>query len=218
MPSPSSFFCYTSLTKYLYMAFNGSLVCHTGCTRPPAEEGGVPPYWPPNMTTETTVICVVNSMLSAMDQGHVGALNRSLDLLAAFDTVDHGILIDIMQHRFTVCGRALEWLAEFLTDRTQIVRVGGSESAALTLKYGVPQGAVTVHWVHRGCHTHPDEEWPGPSSVRRRYSGNAALPTRWRSAADVESQWLLRWRQWLVRLKAPKVEWKRDWIASVWYR
>jgi len=77
-----------------------------------------------------------------MDQGHVGAL-MLLDLSAAFDTVDHGVLNDVMQHRFGVCGNALEWLADFLTDRTQIVRVGSSESAALILKYGVPQGSVT---------------------------------------------------------------------------
>jgi len=79
-------------------------------------------------------------MLSAMDQGHVGAL-MLLDQSAAFDTVDHGVLTDVMQHRFGVCGSALEWLADFLTDRMQVVRVGGSES--LTLKYGVPQGSVT---------------------------------------------------------------------------
>jgi len=48
-----------------------------------------------------------------------------------------------MQHRFGVCGSALEWLADILTDRTQIVRVGGSDSAALTVTYGVPQGSVT---------------------------------------------------------------------------
>jgi len=66
-----------------------------------------------------------------------------LDLSAAFNLVDHGLLIDVMQHRFGVCGSALEWLADVLTDRTQIVRVGDSESATLTLKYGVPQGSVT---------------------------------------------------------------------------
>ena len=76
-------------------------------------------------------------MLMAMDQGHVGAL-MLLDLSAAFDTVDHRILDDVMQRRFGVSGSALDWLADFLKDRTQIVRVGGSESTALTLKYGVP--------------------------------------------------------------------------------
>ena len=95
----------------------------------------------PFHSTETAVICVVNSMLMAMDQGHVGAL-MLLDLSAAFDTVDHRILDDVMRRRFGVCGSALDWLADFLRDRTQIVRVGGSESAALTLKYGVPQGSV----------------------------------------------------------------------------
>jgi hypothetical protein len=80
-------------------------------------------------------------MLNAMDQGHVGAL-MLLDLSAAFDTVDHRILDDVMRRRFGVSGSALDWLADFLKDRTQIVRAGGSESAALTLKYGVPQGSV----------------------------------------------------------------------------
>jgi len=47
-----------------------------------------------------------------------------------------------MQRCFGVCGSALDWLADFLTDRTQIVRADGSESAALILKYGVPQGSV----------------------------------------------------------------------------
>jgi len=63
--------------------------------------------WRPFHSTETAVICVVNSMLSAMDQGHVGAL-MLLDLSVAFDTVDHGILIDVMQHHFRVCSSALE--------------------------------------------------------------------------------------------------------------
>jgi Reverse transcriptase (RNA-dependent DNA polymerase) len=65
-----------------------------------------------------------------------------LDLSAAFDTVDRRILDDVMRRRFGVCGIDLDWLADFLNDRTQTVRAGGSESAALTLMYGVPQGSV----------------------------------------------------------------------------
>jgi hypothetical protein len=95
----------------------------------------------PFHSTETAVICVVDSMLKAMDQGHVGAL-MLLDLSAAFDTVDHQILHDVMRRRFGVCGSALDWLADFLKDRTQTVRVGGSESAVSKLNFGVPQGSV----------------------------------------------------------------------------
>ena len=36
----------------------------------------------------------------------------------------------------------INWLADFLTNRTQIIRTGGSESAVSQLKYGVPQGSV----------------------------------------------------------------------------
>jgi hypothetical protein len=95
----------------------------------------------PFHSTETAVICVVDSMLKAMDQGHVGALMLQ-DLSAAFDTVDHQILHDVMRRRFGVCGSALDWLADFLKDRTQTVRVGGSESAVSKLNFGVPQGSV----------------------------------------------------------------------------
>jgi hypothetical protein len=84
---------------------------------------------------------VVDNMLKALDQGHVGALVL-LDLSAAFDTVDPAILHDVLRRRFGVCGNALDWLMDFLTDRTQIVRAGRSESAVSTVEYGVPQGSV----------------------------------------------------------------------------
>ena len=99
------------------------------------------PAYRPFHSTETAVICVVNNMLKAMDRGQVGAL-MLLDLSAAFDTVDHQILTDVMQRRFGVCGNALDWLVDFLNDRTQIVCACGRESAISKLKYGVPQGSV----------------------------------------------------------------------------
>jgi len=40
----------------------------------------------PNHSTETAVICILNDMISAIDQGHIGTL-MLLDLSAAFDTV-----------------------------------------------------------------------------------------------------------------------------------
>ena len=58
--------------------------------------------------TETAVTCVVNSMLIAMmDQGPVGAV-MLLDFSAAFDTVDHQILNDVLRQRFRVCGITLD--------------------------------------------------------------------------------------------------------------
>ena len=70
----------------------------------------------PFHSTETAVIGVMNDMIKAIDQGHVGAL-MLLDLSAAFDLVDPSILKDVMQRRFGVCGKALDWMADSDTDR-----------------------------------------------------------------------------------------------------
>ena len=80
-------------------------------------------------------------MISVVNQGHVGAL-MLLDLSATFNTVDHSILMDVLKRRFGVEGNALGWLAEFLPERSQVVRIGESESDSLPLHFGVPQGSV----------------------------------------------------------------------------
>ena len=59
-----------------------------------------------------------------------------LDLSAAFDTIDHDILL-IDLHRIALC-----WLASYLTDRTQCVSVDGHSSHRTRLRHGVPQGSV----------------------------------------------------------------------------
>ena len=75
-----------------------------------------------------------------IDKGNE-ALLVLLDLSAAFDTVDHDILIR-RQNSFGVSGTALDWVKSYLTGRTQSVKVSGGTSAPRTLAYGVPQGSV----------------------------------------------------------------------------
>ena len=58
---------------------------------------------------------------------------------AAFDTVDHKILLEVS---FGVKGQALAWLRSFLTDRTQVVAFGGNKYTSRRLMCGVPQGSV----------------------------------------------------------------------------
>lgn len=80
-------------------------------------------------------------MIGALDCGNIGALSL-LDLSAAFDTVDHTILADVLTKRFGVQGLALDWIVDFLSERNQVVRVGSEDSKATTLCFGVPQGSV----------------------------------------------------------------------------
>ena len=57
---------------------------------------------------ETVVDIVHNDIVHATDAGQITALVL-LDLSAAFDTVDHGILLDVLFFRLDVTDRVYEW-------------------------------------------------------------------------------------------------------------
>lgn len=65
-----------------------------------------------------------------------------LDLSAAFDTIDHQILLERMERSCGISGTARQWLASYLSDRTQTVTIGESRSDPIDLNIGVPQGSV----------------------------------------------------------------------------
>lgn len=92
-------------------------------------------------STETALVHLYNEMVLAVDNGEVGALVL-LDMSAAFDTIDHGIMLDVLRRRFNVQDAALDWFNSYFTDRTQIVVSGTDSSAVRELKVGTPQGAV----------------------------------------------------------------------------
>ena len=65
-----------------------------------------------------------------------------LDLSAAFDTVSKDILINCLHHRFGITGTALAWINDYLSNRTQKVKISDAESLPAVLAQGVPQGSV----------------------------------------------------------------------------
>ena len=65
-----------------------------------------------------------------------------LDLSAAFDTLDHSILLKRLQVTLGVRDAALEWFASYLSDRSKSVIVGGIVSAPNPFVYEVPQSCV----------------------------------------------------------------------------
>ena len=68
-------------------------------------------------STETGVLKVVADLLTSADRGEVTLLSL-LDLSAAFDTVDHDILIDRLYHAFGFRDDVLSWITSFVTGRT----------------------------------------------------------------------------------------------------
>jgi len=66
----------------------------------------------------------------------------SLDLSAAFDTIDYNILLNRLCTRFGITGSPLSWLTSYFSSRTQCVCVGNASSAVTDCYAGVPQGSV----------------------------------------------------------------------------
>ena len=65
-----------------------------------------------------------------------------LDLSAAFDTIDHQILLTRLSSTFGLSGTALSLITSYLTDRSQHITIGNHCSNSAPLTTGVPQGSV----------------------------------------------------------------------------
>jgi len=94
-----------------------------------------------NHSTETALLKVLNDLLLVADRGDA-ALLTLLDQSAAFDTIDHEILLERIRLRFGLNGTALAWLRSYLSNRIQAVSVAGVTSSSYRLHWGDPQGSV----------------------------------------------------------------------------
>ena len=65
-----------------------------------------------------------------------------LDLSAAFDTINHQILLERLKSDFGIDGLAFSWIQSYLSNRTQYAKLGNRSSSPVELLAGVPQGSV----------------------------------------------------------------------------
>jgi len=84
---------------------------------------------------------VLDGVYTAADNKQVTVL-IGLDLSAAFDTVDHEILLQRLQSEFGVTDTPLSWLRLYLEGRTNFVKLGQHQSLVVRLDIGVSQGSV----------------------------------------------------------------------------
>ena len=99
-------------------------------------------------STETAILKVQNDLLLAVDKGYEAVLVL-LDFSAAFDLIDHDILLNRLEKRFGLCGTPLSWIMSYLSHRKQFVSVGNNTSNEESINRGVPQGSVL------GCYCSP---------------------------------------------------------------
>lgn len=92
-------------------------------------------------STETALLHILNDTYAHIDEG-LTTLLVALDLSAAFDTVEHSVLLTRLEKSFGVTGIARDWISSYLADRTQFIHVGSESSAITNCSCGVPQGSV----------------------------------------------------------------------------
>ncbi len=63
-------------------------------------------------------------------------------MTAAFDTLDHAILIERLRDYVGIKGVALKWSSSYLQDRTCLVKIGNHVSSSASITWGVPQGSI----------------------------------------------------------------------------
>ena len=90
-------------------------------------------------STETALLKVKNDILLNMNKQHVTLLVL-LDLSAAFDTVEHNILLEAL-NTLGLGGRVSKWFRSYLSGCSQRILVHGCLSKKFDLNCGVPQGS-----------------------------------------------------------------------------
>ena len=94
-----------------------------------------------SLPTKTALIAVFSVIISELHRGNLVLLSM-LDLSAAFDCVDHDILLNRLDTSYGIRSTSRQWLTSYLSSRTQSVRYSGSASPAEITHFGVPQGSV----------------------------------------------------------------------------
>ena len=95
----------------------------------------------PHHSTETALTFTLDNVFHAADTGSATLL-VSLDLSAAFDSINHNILISRLSSCFGLTGLALDWISSYLHNRRQSVKIGDACSPLSDITSGVPQGFV----------------------------------------------------------------------------
>ena len=92
-------------------------------------------------SSESALLYISDELRRSADSGNVSILVL-LDLSAAFDTLNHTILIQRLQNFLGLSGTALDWFISYLSNRSFQVKQKSDISSHHHFVHGVPQGSV----------------------------------------------------------------------------
>src|SRR6218665_3193253 len=92
-------------------------------------------------STETLLLRLLSDVYAAIDSSQLTLL-ALFDVSAAFDTVDHELVLKRLNVSFGLSGTLLLWLRSYLTERSLCVVHGSFRSSWVPAPFGLPQGSV----------------------------------------------------------------------------
>ena len=94
----------------------------------------------PGYSTELAALHVIDKVTKDLDKKLI-PINIYLDLSKAFDTLNHEILLNKLNH-YGVSNIELTFFRNYLSNRKQFVQMGDTKSSFEYIKTGVPQGSI----------------------------------------------------------------------------
>ena len=91
-------------------------------------------------STELASVELIDRVMSAFENKNT-PVAIYMDLSKAFDTLDHGILLQKLNY-YGIKGSELKWFKSYLEDRKQYVETNNIKSDHKTISTGVPQSSV----------------------------------------------------------------------------
>ena len=88
---------------------------------------------------ETSLLKLPSDILWSMENQNITAV-LALNLSAAFNMVNHDILLQVLKNQYGIDGKALDWYDSYLHPRSCMVQVKESTSTLQPLEFSVPQG------------------------------------------------------------------------------
>ena len=93
-----------------------------------------------NHNTTSALVQMYDSWIDNFDRGVYSGV-CFLDMSAAFDIVDHSLLLQKLE-LYGFDEGSISWLCSYLSDRSQCVSINSSCSSLLAFPTGVPQGSI----------------------------------------------------------------------------
>ena len=153
----------------------------------------------------TQLLATLNDWMLNLDNG-IPTDAIYLDFSKAFDSVPHGRLVHKLE-AYGVKGKVLNWVADFLSDRSQFVSINECKSSTIPVTSGVPQGSVLgptlfIYYIN-DLPLETDRKVRVFADDSKLYSGVSTPEDRDKLQTGIDA--LVRWsKKWLMKFNSDK--------------